>query len=322
MIMKRGEVYYIKNSDSWGSELTNGRPGVIVTSDEGCASESTVYQVVFLTTTPKRVKTAVKLATPRKQSWALCEQLFTVDQMRFGDYMCTLSEREMKEIDEALCLVLGLSCGNEEEIAGLKAEMAVKEDEILSFTAELKLYQDLYMKALDMLANLKLESDLKMKTSPVKVETLPKTEVVLDVVSEPEPVKPVERVELNGCSVRTLVDLGFSMTVARNIAELRPYNSVDELLLVPGVTKTAYELVKDKVYIEVKESEPVVLGKANVNTDTKEEIMRKSGMGAETARMIVAYRKKHGRFTSVEDLLNVQRFGKGCMRKFGDKLEV
>ena len=46
------------------------------------------------------------------------------------------------------------------------------------------------------------------------------------------------------------------------------------------------------------------------------------GIGKETAEMIRAYRNKHGRFESVEDLLNVPRFGKGCMKKYGSKVEV
>jgi competence protein ComEA len=62
-------------------------------------------------------------------------------------------------------------------------------------------------------------------------------------------------------------------------------------------------------------------GKVNVNTATKGEIME-TGLGEITARYIIAYRKKHGPFKSVDELLNVSRFGRGCMVKYGDKFDV
>ena len=50
--------------------------------------------------------------------------------------------------------------------------------------------------------------------------------------------------------------------------------------------------------------------KVNLNTATAKELMKVKGLNASKARAIVAYRKKHGDFKSVDELANVKGFAK------------
>ena len=59
----------------------------------------------------------------------------------------------------------------------------------------------------------------------------------------------------------------------------------------------------------------------NVNTASVKEL-ENIGINDQTAKNIVNYRKRHGYFISLEDLLLVPRFGRGCLAAFESVLEV
>ncbi|SFN30281.1 helix-hairpin-helix domain-containing protein [Proteiniclasticum ruminis] len=63
-------------------------------------------------------------------------------------------------------------------------------------------------------------------------------------------------------------------------------------------------------------------GKINLNTATREELMSVTGIGPSTADNILAYREETGRFTSVEDLLHVNRIGEKTLDKIRDYFTV
>ena len=244
----RGEVYYVRYDRGVGSEMGYGRPVVVVSSDEGNNRAPTI-NVVPLTTTPKTGSIFVELHTPHKQSWAVCNQIFTYDKIRLADYMCILSDEEMEAIDNVLLTVLDLKQkeveyndeNDSDELVCDNYDLSDEYDKIVELTAERDLYKRLYEKVLEKLADTELDN----KKKPVVVE-------------------------------------------AKN----------------PVVEKS------------------VVYNKVNVNTATEEEISRISGMGTQTAHRIVCYRKKHGKFKALEDLLNVDRFGMGCWELYADKLMV
>lgn len=50
--------------------------------------------------------------------------------------------------------------------------------------------------------------------------------------------------------------------------------------------------------------------KVNLNTATAKDLMKVKGLNASRARAIVAYRKKHGDYKTVQDLANVKGFKK------------
>lgn len=65
--------------------------------------------------------------------------------------------------------------------------------------------------------------------------------------------------------------------------------------------------------------------KTNINKATAKELMKIKGMNASKARAIVAYRKKHGDFKSLDDLSSVKGFKKmkpDNLKEIQDQLSV
>lgn len=164
-------------------------------------------------------------------------------------------------------------------------------------------------------------------------------------VEEPVEVPPVEepveeKVNINTATARELVEkLSIARTYAYKITGYRNKNGLfvdlEELREVSGLPSVFYERFKDRLTIEVEpkvkvepkveepeEDEHWFGDKLNVNTATADEIVKFTGISSKTARMIVSYRKKNGSFTKLDDLLNVPRFGIGCMKTYGYMLTV
>lgn len=113
--IKRGDIFYIAKPKEYlriGSEQSPGRPAIVVSNNIN-NNNSTVYEMVYLTTNekmslPTHVFIDDKTTGLKEPSTALCEQVFSIAEERFGDYICTLNEETMKEIDRALLISLDL----------------------------------------------------------------------------------------------------------------------------------------------------------------------------------------------------------------------
>lgn len=106
---KRGDVYFVKMvHPTVGYELDANRPAVIVSNDIG-NKNSLVVEVVFLTTQQKKpMPTHAEIRCTGIPSIALCEQVTSVSKDRLGSYFGTCSEDEMRMIDRAIRVSLGL----------------------------------------------------------------------------------------------------------------------------------------------------------------------------------------------------------------------
>ena len=162
--MKRGEIYFIERGyEEQGSEQKAGRPAIIVSNDK-CNANSSVLEVVYLTTQPKSdLPTHVDIRSAPKNSIALCEQINSVYLERIGDYIGECSEYEMALVDAALAISLGLNFDSpkkEKTVAPkadpvpdstLKTELRVLETDIVKLTTERDTYKALYESTLDRL---------------------------------------------------------------------------------------------------------------------------------------------------------------------------
>lgn len=123
--IKRGDMFYIKKTgEPTGSEQEAGRPGIVVSNDNGNL-HAPIVSVVYLTTQEKNQLPTHAQVYCNKQSIALCEQVHTVSKERVGDYITSCSPKEMKAVDEALAVALGLenySADAATEIETLKAK--------------------------------------------------------------------------------------------------------------------------------------------------------------------------------------------------------
>jgi competence protein ComEA len=62
--------------------------------------------------------------------------------------------------------------------------------------------------------------------------------------------------------------------------------------------------------------------KVNINTATSEQLQTLPGIGPALAKAIIDYRTKNGKFTKIEELLNVKGVGEKKFQKIKDRLVV
>lgn len=152
MTVHRGEIYYIENNlvrFTTGSEQQGGRPGIIVSNDKGNEHSETV-EVVYLTTQYKKplpTHVAIMASVP---STALCEQVHSVDKSRIKEHLRNCTEEEMKEIDKALLISLGLNVAEAEDEKPLTIPVPAENMvDLLKLEAEKNIYKNLYESLLD-----------------------------------------------------------------------------------------------------------------------------------------------------------------------------
>ena len=103
--MKRGEIYYIENDNSVGSEPRGIRPAVIVGHDVGNKYSPVLLGVYFTLQPKKPLPTHVYV---RGHGTALCEQIFTIDKTRLLQKKGECTNSDMERINKALRISLGM----------------------------------------------------------------------------------------------------------------------------------------------------------------------------------------------------------------------
>ncbi len=111
MSLSRGDIYYVEAFPTSGSEQQSGRPAVIVSNDKN-NEHSAVVEMVYLTTAPKTaLPTHVTIRSAPRVSTVLCEQVHSIDVNRLTDFCGHCTEQELRAIDTALLISLGLTMG-------------------------------------------------------------------------------------------------------------------------------------------------------------------------------------------------------------------
>lgn len=122
----RGDIYYIQPRRTVGSEMRGARPGIIISNDVGNA-HSEVVLVVYMTAKAKApLPTHVAINSTNTPSLALCEQIETVSKKRIGNYMNSVTPEEMKAVEKALLLSMGI---NSNETSGAALDAWIKQME-------------------------------------------------------------------------------------------------------------------------------------------------------------------------------------------------
>lgn len=321
--LKRGDVYYVDVGDSIGREETFNRPGVVITSDFGIKN-SPVVTVVLVSSSSRDMSVNAKLTSLSRASWAMGNQVKTIDKSRLENFICHLTAAEMQAVDEAVQIALGLPMENQTykiRISQLENTINQLKEQNAKLKLDTEIHKKTYEKLLDRVVEMTIEQDLSKRLSEPKQQPEP----------EPEESGPVN---INECSLAELLALGFHGSVAKNIIAARPIMKKDDLRIVPDVTRIAYQLVENKITVgdvsKYKPKPPVVIPepepepepeKININTCFAPDLLA-LGMGEPLVRSIMTYRKQNGEFARIEELLNVPRFGRVCMQKYGPHLEV
>lgn len=159
--VRRGDIYWIGANpyrEAIGHVQRPGRPGIIVSSDT-INDKLQTYEIVYLTTTPKRDElTHCTVRSSRKVSTALCEQIHTISDEQIGDYIGSCTPSEMESIERCMAISLDMNSSyTEREITSAttsgdsdEIQMLEKELEKAKHTATIlrQLYNELLEKTL------------------------------------------------------------------------------------------------------------------------------------------------------------------------------
>ena len=325
---KRGDIYYVTYDNAIGSEMATGRPAIIVSSEKECGTNN-VLSVVYLTSreTHADFYLNVEINSTSRKSWAICNQVCSVDKIRCKNYCATATEAEMAAVDRALAMALGLPYGvvtDDSAVAAVRAELAEteaelrkKENEVFGMIAERDYYKRLYDAALGRFVYDRLDYDL---SNPPQFTRVPR--MIPDEPEEEETVTPVEVVEpkplidLNTCSAADLKKAGMKEDMILRVIGARPFKKVEDLRNVQGVTKIAWQLLQHKVTVV----EPVA--KVNINTASGKEIAKALGVSDLYGYTITGYRNRNGLYQSLDELENVPKLTNRLREKALEVLTV
>ncbi len=93
----------------------------------------------------------------------------------------------------------------------------------------------------------------------------------------------------------------------------------DEMLIV--IPKKE-EIKENNTNTEIKTTAEVKDNKISINTATKQELMKISGIGESKAQSIIDYRNQNGRFNKLEELTNVSGIGKKTFEKIKNSIKL
>jgi len=111
--VSRGDIFYADFNPAQGSEQGGVRPCLIVQNDVGNLHSPTVVAVPLTTNTSKnRLPTHVRI--PRScglemDSFALAEQIRTIDKSRLGSYVGRIGSGIQEKVDRAMSINLELA---------------------------------------------------------------------------------------------------------------------------------------------------------------------------------------------------------------------
>lgn len=129
MEVYRGDIFYVKSNRKDTMKETTGSPAVVVSNDKG-NENSNFVEIVYLTADERNLIPTHVNVMCKVPSVALCERISNVSKDRLEEYIRSCTDDEMRRIDEALMLSLGVevSGGNtteeaKETINALKLEL-------------------------------------------------------------------------------------------------------------------------------------------------------------------------------------------------------
>ena len=118
-MFRRKDIYFCNFgvSNTIGSEQMGRRPVLILQNDIGNKFSSTVIVATITSQTnkaklPTHVEISAKDYGLNRDSLILLEQIRTVDKSRLEDYKTTLTDEDMKKVDQAMLISLGINIDN------------------------------------------------------------------------------------------------------------------------------------------------------------------------------------------------------------------
>lgn len=114
---------------------------------------------------------------------------------------------------------------------------------------------------------------------------------------------------------------GIGSKLAKRIISFREklggFYAVEQLKDLFGLTDSVYQILKPML-----KASPGNLSKININTANEEILRAHPYLRWQLAKAIISYRKEHGAFTSIEDLLRIDIIDKAGLEKLRPYLEM
>ncbi len=106
--MKRGEVWWVNFEPSLGSETRKVRPAVIVSNDFANTHLNRIQVVPLTSNTGRCYPSEAIVILNGAENKAMADQLATVDKQRLQNRIGSIGSKEMKLLERALKIQLGL----------------------------------------------------------------------------------------------------------------------------------------------------------------------------------------------------------------------
>lgn len=110
-MVRRGDVYYADLSPVVGSEQGGIRPVVVVQNDKGNKYSKTIIIAPIskkMSKPPIPTHVIFSDSSLSYVSMILCEQLRTIDKKRLGQWICTLDDKTIDKINQAIRVSLNI----------------------------------------------------------------------------------------------------------------------------------------------------------------------------------------------------------------------
>ena len=106
--MTRGEVWWVAFDPAVGSEIQKTRPAIIVSNDSANRNLKRVVVVPLTTNTFRVFPGEARVSVAGEFCKAMSDQLMAADKLRLKEKLATLSKSDMLEVEQAICVHLGL----------------------------------------------------------------------------------------------------------------------------------------------------------------------------------------------------------------------